>query len=190
MQGFISVGYFLVNLIFTAILFLLWARLAMRYFRISTIHPVSHAINGLTNPLVNPIDNVIYKKPMARRYDWVCLGLIILVELFKFICIGLVVYQTILPLHFLALFTLADFIIQPCNLLFYMILIRVIMSWINPQWQHPINDVLKVITNPLLVWGRKIIPDISGFDFSPYLILVILKVITLFISASMPLPIL
>ncbi|HFD2358171.1 TPA: YggT family protein, partial [Legionella pneumophila] len=34
--------------------------------------------------------------------------------------------------------------------------------------------------------GRIIVPDISGFDFSPFIIMVILKIITLFLSASLP----
>lgn len=191
MAGFISVGYFLVNLFFSAILFLLWARLVMRYFRISALHPVSQAVNTFTNPLISPIDNLIFgKMTKPRRYDWVCLALIVLVEIIKFISITLVVYQKFLPPAYLLLFVVADLIVQPCNLLFYMILIRVIMSWVNPLWQHPVADILKVITNPILTFGRKIIPDISGFDFSPFIAMIILKIITLFISASMPLPIL
>ena len=84
------------------------------------------------------------------------------------------------------LYVLADLIIQPCNLLFYAILIRVIMSYVNPKWQHPATDFLRIITEPLLILGRKIIPDISGFDFSPIIMMIILKIITLFIGASLP----
>ena len=60
------------------------------------------------------------------------------------------------------------------------------MSWINPRWQHPLADLLRLVTEPLLRLGRRIIPDISGFDFSPYVMLIMLKVITLFISESLP----
>ena len=72
-----------------------------------------------------------------------------------------------MPILFILLYVLADLIIQPCNLLFYAIIIRVIMSYANPGWQHPLADFLRLLTEPLLILGRKIIPDISGFDFSP-----------------------
>ncbi|KTD61519.1 YggT family protein [Legionella spiritensis] len=191
MAGFISVGYFLTNLFFSVVLFLFWIRIFLRYFRISSLHPVSQAINTFTNPVIRPLEQLIYGKNAApRRYDWVSLVLIIIIEFLKFACLSLVVYGAVMPASLLALFVAADLVVQPCNLMFYMILIRVIMSWINPAWQHPVAEVLAIVTRPLLILGRKIIPDISGFDFSPFIIMIILKVITLFLSASMPLPLL
>ena len=83
-------------------------------------------------------------------------------------------------------YLLADLIIQPCDMLFFAILIRVIMSFVDPNWQGPIADCLRIVTEPLLKLGRKIVPNISGFDFSPFIILMILKVITLFINANLP----
>ncbi len=84
------------------------------------------------------------------------------------------------------LYLVADLIIQPCNILFYAILIRAIMSFVNPTWQHPLAYFLYQLTEPLLILGRRIIPNISGFDFSPLIIMVILKVITLFIESNLP----
>ena len=46
--------------------------------------------------------------------------------------------------------------------LFYMILIRVIMSFVNPHWQGPLADFLRLLTEPLLKLGRRVVPDISG----------------------------
>ncbi len=87
---------------------------------------------------------------------------------------------------YIVLYVVADLIIQPCNLLFYAILIRVIMSYVNPYWQHPLNDFLRIVTEPLLSRGRRLIPIMANIDFSPFIIMLILKVITLFISASLP----
>ncbi|KTD48585.1 YggT family protein [Legionella rubrilucens] len=191
MTGLVTVGYYLVSLFFSLILLLLWARIFLRYFRISALHPISQGINGLLNPIIGPVERLVYRKqPAPKRYDWITLLFVIAVELIKFFLIGLIVYGAIMPFSYLLLFTAADLIVQPLNLLFFMVLIRALMSWINPQWHHPAGEVLAVMTNPLLALGRKIIPDISGFDFSPIIIMIMIKVITLFISASMPLPIL
>ncbi len=187
MSGLSAVGYFLFTLFFSLISFILWMRIALRYFRVSTLHPVSQGINRLANPIVGPLTPLFAgNKKRLSRYDWPCFCILVLVELLKFIVIGAFL-GAMLPWNYVLLYTFADLIIQPCNLLFYAIIIRVIMSWINPNWQHPIADVLRLVTEPLYRLGRQIIPDISGFDFAPFVILVILKVITLFISASLPL---
>jgi|GEM_PF-1266094 len=191
LAGFISAGYFIVSLIFSLLIFVLWLRIALRYFRVSALHPIGQAIFRLTSPLFRHLERKLYAGKRLPRYDWLTLLVIILVEFVKFLILGWLVYQTTLPVLYLLLFVAADLIVQPCNLLFYALLIRVILSWVNPQWQqHPAADILKLITNPLLILGRKIIPDISGFDFGPIIVLAGLKVITLFISASMPLPLL
>lgn len=187
MSGLISVSYFLITLFFDLLLFALWIRIALRYFGVTLLHPVGHLIYSLTNPIVQPLERLVYRgKPVVKQYDWVTLGLIFIVELIKFFIIALVFHGVLLPISFLIIFALADAIIQVCNLLFYIILIRVVMSWINPAWQHPILDIMKLITDPLLDLGRRIIPDISGFDFSPFIILILLKVIALFMQASLP----
>ncbi|MGQ3892226.1 YggT family protein [Legionella sp. CNM-4043-24] len=189
MAGILSVAYFLVTLIFSLVLFVLWLRIALRYFRVSALHPMGHAIYRLTSPLFKTLETRFYAGKRLPQYDWLTLLVIVVIEFIKFLLLGWLVYGTTLPLLYLILFVAADLIVQPCNLLFYALLIRVILSWVNPEWQrHPAADILKLVTNPLLLLGRKIIPDISGFDFGPIIVLAGLKVITLFISASMPLP--
>lgn len=187
MSGLITVGYFLFSLFFSLLTFILWARIALRYFRVSSLHPVSQAINVLTNPIVSPVSRLFpVKKNRPNRYDWACFIVLVVVELLKFTAIGLLFLREMLPLLYLLLYTLADLVVQPLTLLFYAIIIRVVMSWINPGWVHPIADILRLVTDPLLRIGRRIIPDISGFDFSPFIMLIILKIITLFIQASLP----
>ena len=188
MSGLLAVGYFLFASFFSLISFILWARIALRYFRISALHPVSQSINALTNPIIMPLAHM-FSTPKKRlsRYDWPCFCVLVIVELLKFIAIGALFLGAMLPWSFVPLYTLADLILQPCNLLFYAIIIRVIMSWVNPNWHHPIADVIRSITEPLLRWARHIIPVFSGFDFSPFVIMILLKVITLYISASLPL---
>ncbi len=188
MLGLVEVGYFIFALFFSLIAFILWARIALRYYKVSPLHPMAQSIYALTNPIILPLTHKFTAhKPRPNRYDWPCFSVLVLVELLKFIAIGSLMYGIHLPLSFVPLYTLADLIVQPCNLLFYAILIRVIMSFANPTWHHPISLLIQVITDPLLRIGRRIIPDISGFDFSPYIMMVILKVISIFISTSLPL---
>lgn len=182
-----AVGYFLINLLFSIAIFILWLRIALTYFKISALNPISQLIHTLTDPIIGPLYQLFkIKNRQSLTFDWVSFSVLVIVEFIKFFCIALIIFQSLASFHILLIFVLADLIIQPCDLLFYAIIIRVIMSYANPGWRHPLNDFLIVVTEPLLRFGRKIVPDISGFDFSPFIIMIILKVITLFISSYLP----
>ncbi|KTC79037.1 YggT family protein [Legionella cherrii] len=187
MSGLIAVTLFVVSLFFSLVIFSLWIRIALRYLRVSALHPVNQLIFKMTNPIVNPIQ-LLSKQPYkpGQKYDVPAFITLFLVELLKIICISLLALQGLIPIGFILLYIIADLILQPCDILFFAILIRVIMSFVNPNWQGPIADLLRLLTEPLLKLGRKIVPDISGFDFSPFIIIVLLKIITLFIRANLP----
>lgn len=188
MAGFTAVGFYLTSLVFGIIIYTLWSRIALRYFKISSLNAFSQLIYHVTDPLITPLNKLLQIKNQAlATYDWVSFAVLILAEFCKFICLGLIAYHAWIPFSYVVLFVMADLIIQPCDILFYAILIRVIMSFANPGWRHPLADFLRIITEPLLIIGRKIVPDISGFDFSPFIIMMMLKVITLFISSYLPL---
>lgn len=187
MSGLVSVVFYLISLIFGLVIFCLWLRIALRYLRISTLSPFGQLIHSLTDPVINPVNNLFkLKYQPGQKYDWMAFIILIIVEFIKIISLSLLAFHKIIPFLLLVLYVIADLIIQPCDLLFFAILIRVIMSYANPGWQHPLADFLRKLTEPLLFLGRKIIPDISGFDFSPFIIMVILKLITIFISTSLP----
>lgn len=185
MSGFITVGYFLLSVFFSLFIFILWLRFGLRYFRVSSLHPFSQSINALTTPMIKPISG-LFKSSNTRltRYDWACFVLLIAVELLKWTIIDLLFLNQPLSIFSLAINTLADLIIEPCNLLFYAIIIRVIMSWVNPNWVNPLADIIYLITEPLLKWARRALPSIYGLDFSPFLIMIGLKAVSLFVSAS------
>ncbi|HCA90246.1 MAG TPA: YggT family protein [Legionellales bacterium] len=183
-HGLLTVLHFLVSTAFNLLLLVLWLRMFLRYFRISYLHPISSMVNRFTDFLVYPLQNLI-KNPVIGRVDISCLGAIIFVEILKFSLLGLIVYGRFLPFIYLMMLVLADLIIQPCHLLFYALLAMVVMSWVNPMWRaHPMHEILVRITRPLIDLGHRLVPNISGFDFAPLVMMIGLKVITLFITAS------
>ncbi len=187
MAGLTTVGYFLFSLFFGLITFVLWARFALRYFRVSSLHPTSQAIHAFTNPLVKPVQGLFKSgKTRAYRYDWACFSALVMAELLKFICIDMLIFGHVASLILLVSSTVADLIIQPCNLLFYALIIRVLMSWVNPHWKSPFADLIYLVTEPMLRFARRFTPFISGIDLSPFIAIIILKVITLFVEASLP----
>lgn len=185
MSGFAAVGYFLFTLFFSVVTFFLWIRFALRYFRVSSLHPISRTISTFTNPVVKPVEGLFKSSHMrANRYDWACLTVLVAAELLKIFLLTLLVTGALPFLPLLLLRTLAELIVEPCNLLFYAILIRVVISWVNPHWKNPMADLIYLFTEPTLRLARGMIPVISGIDFSPFIVMILLKVITLFIGAS------
>lgn len=188
MSGITAVGFFLFSTFFSFVIFGLWLRIALRYFKVSSLNPLSQMIYSMTNPIVNPVNEILKLKHQPQiRYDYVAFGVLVAVEFIKIICLSLLVFHTIVPIGIIIIYVLADLIIQPCDLMFYAILIRVVMSYANPGWQHPLADILRTLTEPLYNLGRRIVPNISGFDFAPIVISIILKMISLFITYSLPL---
>jgi len=65
----------------------------------------------------------------------------------------------------------------------FLLLIRVLLSWINvdpyrPVIDHPVVDILQRITDPVLAPLRRLIPPIGGaVDISPVVALIILEIL-------------
>lgn len=189
MSGFLTIGYFLFSVLFGLVGFVLWARIALRYFQISAVHPVSHMVCQWSDPLVLPIQSLLpFPKTRASRYDWAAITVLLIVLFLKFTLVGFLLLGQMLPLWLIVVYVVANFITEPCNLLCYAIIIRAIMSWVNPvgHQQHAV-DIITRITEPSLKLGRRYIPDTSGFDFAPLVVVVLLKVFTILIDSYLPL---
>ena len=187
MSAISTVTFFLISLIMSLIIYSLWLRIALRYFKFSRLNSFSNLIYTITDPLVYPFYRLFHQNPHhVKQYDWVSLVALLIVETIKIMLLSLIAFHALIPSLLLLLYIVADFIIEPCNLMIYAIILQVVIQFIHPHKQHPAAEFLSVLTRPMFALGQKIIPNISGFDFSPLIIIVILKVITLSISSSLP----
>ncbi len=59
-----------------------------------------------------------------------------------------------------------------------LIIIRVLMSWINPHPSGAVGRFLMEVTEPILKPFQRILPPMAGIDFSPILALVVLQILT------------
>jgi len=58
-----------------------------------------------------------------------------------------------------------------------LILARVLMSWVNVDPYHPVAQFIYQTTEPLLKPVRDALPPVAGFDFSPIVVLIIIRII-------------
>lgn len=58
---------------------------------------------------------------------------------------------------------------------FYIVMARVLISWVPHNPSQPIIRFLYEVTEPLLAPCRKLVPPIGGIDFSPIIALFIVQ---------------
>ena len=63
------------------------------------------------------------------------------------------------------------------TLLFWAILIRAILSWVQPDPRNPIVQLLERVTGPILYPLQRIIPPLGGIDLSPLVAMLIIELI-------------
>jgi YggT family protein len=61
------------------------------------------------------------------------------------------------------------------DVFFYALLLQVILSWVNPH--SLISGVLDSLTKPILAPIQRVLPMVSGIDFSPLVALIFLQMI-------------
>ena len=65
-------------------------------------------------------------------------------------------------------------VITTLNLMFWILLIRAILSWFS-QGRHPMEFVMAQLTEPMLSPIRRIIPPIGGLDLSVLVLIIIVQ---------------
>ena len=63
-----------------------------------------------------------------------------------------------------------------------LLIVRIILSWVTMFWSppHSLSPAIRVIydlTEPVLGFFRRYIPPVSGFDFSPIIVIIILRIL-------------
>lgn len=90
------------------------------------------------------------------------------------------------------MFVLGNFLISLAHLLealitilYWLILIRAVISWVNPDPFNPIVQFLYRATDPVLAPIRKFLPTLGPFDISPLVAFFILYFLKLFLVSTL-----
>ncbi|TDI84262.1 MAG: YggT family protein [Chloroflexi bacterium] len=62
------------------------------------------------------------------------------------------------------------------KILSYVVLADVIVSWVLDPF-HPVRSFLDSIVQPMLEPIRRMLPPVTGIDFSPFLLLLLLTIV-------------
>ncbi len=159
---------FLIITLFDLYLMVILLRFFLQLFRADFYNPLSQFVVRATNPVLKPLRKII---PGLGGIDISSLVFAFIVSLLKFFLVFAVVKGIVPPVFKLLILSLSDLLTQSVNLLFWMILIRVLMSWINPGLHNPVMAVIFQLTEPLMAPVRRILPPMGGLDLSPIILL-------------------
>ena len=76
-------------------------------------------------------------------------------------------------------------LVQLLDLYSLIVLGAVITSWVQLPPTHPVANFLRVMTEPLLGPIRRVLPPMSGLDFSPLVLLIGLRMVRAVILSAM-----
>ncbi|HSN16926.1 MAG TPA: YggT family protein [Gammaproteobacteria bacterium] len=180
MENSVHALVFIINTVLGLYTAAVLLRFLMQQVRADFYNPFAQAVMKVTNPLLLPLRRVI--RPW-NRIDLASLVLAVLLQLLNVIVVTALANLT----HgdsdrfgytpgFLLLWTLLKLIYILVNLYFFTILAEALMSWFN-QGRNPLDGILRPVNAPLLRPVRRVLPPLSGLDFSPLVVILVLQVI-------------
>ncbi|MES2997898.1 MAG: YggT family protein [Pseudomonadota bacterium] len=177
LNPFSNAGLFLIQSIFDLYIFILLLRVVLQWVHTDSHNPLFVLVVKLTDPPLKPICRIIPSSLFGC--DLAAIVLLLGLEAIKIAF--LVWLQADATPHLLGLLIIAfaELLNQLINIFFYAILALTILSWISPLAHGPFIEILVRISEPLLRPVRGILPRFSGFDFSPVILIIGLKLLAI-----------
>jgi YggT family protein len=176
--------YFILKTLAHLYLLLYVLRFWLPLLRVDFHNPIAQAVLRLTSPVIIPIRRFV---PALGRIDTAtvlvafaieCLVIYVLLSL-RGVTAGFAV---------VAMTSAVELAILSLNMFFFVVLIRIILSWVAPQSYSPVTAMLNTIAEPILRPFRRLVPPISGLDISPIFAIVLLQAAVIVLQSYKPLP--
>ncbi|PCJ86108.1 MAG: hypothetical protein COA54_09745 [Thiotrichaceae bacterium] len=153
---------FLVDTILSIYIAIMLLRFILQQVGADFYNPISQFIVKATQPLVGVARRYI---PSVKKIDTASLALV-----FTLIIIKLVILFSIagypMDAQQLAIRGLYDLISLVFDIFIVALFVQAILSWVNPDPNHPVSSLLRDLTFPILNPIRKFMPAMGGIDLS------------------------
>lgn len=174
---FNDIFYFILHLALSLLGIAFIIRAWLYAVRMPPFNPYSQAIIQVTDWAVQPIRKLI---PPRKFIDlpsviaaWLCAVVFLLGG--SYLLSGYFISAALLPNVLLAgIFTTLKWAL---NTAWWMILLQVILSWVNPT--APTMPFLHALTRPIMEPVRRFLPATGAIDFSPLIVLLVLQVLNM-----------
>ena len=173
---------FLVQTIFDLYIFVILLRVVLHWAKVDGRNPLLQMVARLTHPPLRPIYRVI---PGINGLDLAAVLLLMALSMLK---IGLLFWLEtglIGSVSGLGVLAFVELLNQLINSFFYTILILTLLSWFSPLVMGPLVEILIKVSEPLLRPIRRTVPPVSGMDFSPMIMMVMLQLLKIIVIAPL-----
>lgn len=158
------------------------ARFMLQLVRADFYNPLSQFVVKATKPVLNPLRRMI---PGVGGIDWASVVLLVLLVVVKLGALLAINEGYFEPISFLIV-TLKSGANSVLNFFLFTIFAGAILSWVA-QGYNPVVQVFHQVSEPVLRPFRRLLPPVSGMDFSPILALLLLQALkTLFQLDGVP----
>ena len=128
-------------------------------FVATKIEPISSKILPLGNPLVSSLLFALVFMTLKQLFE----------------------YSGDNSLIYILVDSIANLIYATYRILFFAVIGSVILSWVDPNTQHPLAEIANGISEAVLSPIRRYLPPMGGLDFSPIIGLLLLNLIGSFL---------
>ncbi|MFN9030942.1 MAG: YggT family protein [Betaproteobacteria bacterium] len=178
---FIDIARLLIETVAALLGVTLLLRAFMNFIGMPGRNPFAQFVLALTDWLVRPLRRVV---PSAGRVDTASLLAAYIIALLMLILTLLVIGAASTGWSWTQLLLAAAVQVLRWSLymVFFLVLLHVILSWVNPY--APVAPGIALMVRPFLVPFQKIIPLVGGVDLSPIALIVIVQILLLVVNSS------
>ncbi len=163
---------FLVSTLFDLYIMVVILRIWLQWAKADFYNPFSQFVVKATQPVVAPLRRII---PSFKNIDVATVLFAYLLCIAKLLVLQMFSGGGMLPMTpVLLLIGLIALVKAAGGLIFWVLIIRAIMSWVS-QGNNPMEYVFMQLSDPLLNPFRRIIPPMGGLDLSMLALFILLQ---------------
>ncbi len=174
--------YFIIKTLTQLYLLVLLLRFWLPMLGADFRNPLAQGILRITSPLVVPVRRFV---PSIGRLDTATI-LVAYVIQFLTVLLLLTIGGYRVGTVPIMVTTLIELAVLSLNLFFFVILIKIILSWVAPHTYNYATALLTTLAEPVLRPFRRIIPSIGGLDISPIFAIILLQAAVIFLQTLKP----
>lgn len=165
---------FLIQTLFGLYIAVVLIRFLLQWVRADFYNPFSQFIVRVTTPVLRPLRKVI---PGYGGLDTASLALAWILESVELALLALLLGHSAFPIGAL-LWSVPALLELVIDIFLFAILIRAILSWVNPDPHNPGIALLQRLTDPMLRPAQRLIRPIGGVDLSPLAVMIALVLLS------------
>ncbi len=161
----------IVGFLFDFYISIVMLRFLLQITRADFYNPLSQFAVRMTQPVLAPLRRLI---PGLGGLDLASLTfayVLVIIKLFVLVRLSAGVWPDVLSVLIRAVF---DLTLSTLQLMFWLVIVRALLSWVDPYGNAPFGRVLIQLTEPLMRPIRRLIPPMGGLDLSPLFLLLLI----------------